>query len=136
MSPVGAGLYLLYDGGCPLCCRFKEWIERWDRQGVVGTLALDDPAIPARFPGLDLAAAHEALTVCDGLGRTFQGVEALRQLAQVLPGMQRLKWLSRLPGVTPVLSRAYRTVHRRRWQLCLKCGEKWMPSRKYSRSKR
>ena len=135
MSPAGEGLYLFYDGRCPLCCRFKKWIERWDRQGVVGMLALDDPAIPARFPGLDLAVAHEALTVCDRLGRTFKGVEALQQLAQVLPGMRRLKWLSRLPGVTPALSRAYRTVHRRR-QLCLKCGEKWMPSRKYSRRKR
>ena len=136
MSPVGECLYLFYDGRCPLCCRFKEWIERWDRQGAVGALALDDPAIPARFPGLDLAGANEALTVCDRLGRTFQGVEALRQLAQVLPGMRRLKWLSRLPGVTPALSRAYQTVHRRRRQLCLKCGEKWMPSRKYSRRKR
>ena len=135
MSPAGEGLYLLYDGGCSLCCGFKEWIERWDRRGAVGTLALDDPAIATRFPGLDLAAAREALTVCDKSGRIFQGVEALQQLARVLPGRRRLEWLSRLPGVTPALRRAYRTVHRRRRQLCLKCGEKWMPSRKYSRRK-
>ncbi len=129
-------LYLFYDSGCPLCCRFVEWIERWDRQGAIQALALDDPELPGRFPQLDLDQAHQALTVCDRLGNLSLGVEALRQLARLLPGIRRLKWAYRLPGVTPAIGHAYRVVHRYRKRLCLKCGEKWMPSRKFSQRKR
>ena len=57
----GPALYLFYDGDCPLCCRFKEWIDRLDTQNAV----------------------------C--------------------------------------------AVNRNRKRLCLQCGEKWMPSLKYSR---
>ncbi len=48
-----AHLYLLYDSQCPLCCKFKDLIDAWDRDGTVCALPLDDPAIPERFPQLD-----------------------------------------------------------------------------------
>ncbi len=132
----GPALYLFYDGDCPLCCRFKEWIDRLDTQNAVCALSLSDAELPTRFPHIDLQEARQHLTACDGEGRVFHGVEALRQLTRVLPGLRRLTWVYRLPSVTPAAQRAYRAVNRNRKRLCLQCGEKWMPSLKYSRRKK
>ena len=129
-------LHLFYDRECPLCGRFKEWIERWDRQGTIQVLSLDDPVLSERFPQLDLDQARQVLTVCDRLGHLSQGVEALRQLTRQLPGIRRVSWVYQLPGVTPALNRVYRTVHRYRKRLCLRCGEKWRSSLKYSQRKK
>ena len=131
-----ARLCLFYDSECALCCRFKEWIENRDQEGAILVLALDDPELPGVFPELDLVAAREQLTVRDRQGRFYQGLAALRQLSLHLPGIRRLDWIYRLPGVQAVAAGLYRTVNRYRKGLCLSCGEKWMPSRKYSERKK
>ena len=129
-------LYLFTDPTCPLCRQFRKWIDHLDRDGLIEIVALDDPQLPARFPQLDLKRASEFLTVCDRLGRVREGVEAMRQLTRHLPALRRLQWVYRLPGVTPTLRGVYRTAQRHRKKLCLSCGEKWMPSLKYSRRKK
>ncbi len=129
-------LRLFSDPACPLCRQFRKWIDHLDREGLIEIVALDDPRLPERFPQLDLERAKEFLTVCDRLGRMHEGVEAMRQLTRHLPGLRRLQWVYRLPGVTPTLRGVYRTAHRHRKKLCLSCGEKWMPSLKYSRRKK
>ena len=128
-------LHLLYDHDCPLCRRFAELVRSWDRAGAIETIDLDAAEADARFARLDLASAREQLTVSDREGQVHQGVEALRQLSSLLPAVRRLTWAYRLPGVTPVVGALYRTVNRHRRRLCLKCGEKWMPSRKSSRQR-
>ena len=127
-------LFLFYDPACGLCRRFKALIQGWDRRGQVGLVAFDDPSIPARFPHLDQGQMRQQLTVYTAAGRIFVGAEALVELGKVLPGVGRLAWAYRLPGVAAAAKGAYRAVNRRR--PCLNCGEKWLPSRKYSRRKR
>ena len=130
-------LYLFFDRRCPLCCRFKEAIERWDAAGAIAVVDVVDPETAERFPQVDLEWARRELTVLEPAdGATFQGGEALQRLTRLLPGIRRLAWAYRLPGVTPVVGQLYRAVNRRRKRLCLHCGEKWMPSMKYSRRKR
>jgi predicted DCC family thiol-disulfide oxidoreductase YuxK len=129
-------LHLFYDSACPLCRQFIKWIRHLDREGLVEILPLDDPQMPGRFPQLDVERANETLTVCDRLGHLREGVEAVRQLTLHLPGLRRLQWVYRLPGVTPTLRGVYRGAQRHRKKLCLSCGEKWMPSLKYSRRKK
>ncbi len=126
-------LYLFYDRDCPLCRRFKRVIEAWDRKGLIEVVDLADAHTAERFRSVDLAAAQRELSVGDRLGHLSQGVEALRQLTHFLPGIRRLTWVYRLPGVTPMVGRLYGSVHRRRKQLCLKCGEKWMSSMRFGR---
>lgn len=126
-------LYLFYDGDCPLCRRFKEWVNRLDTESAICALPLDAAELSTRFPHIDLQEARQRLTVCNKLDQVFHDVEALQQLTHILPGLRRLAWIYRLPGVTPTVQRAYRTVNRNRKRLCLQCGEKWMPSSKYSR---
>ena len=136
MSSSAERLTMLFDPDCPLCVRFKSWVARWDEEGAIRFLALDDPTLMQQFPKLDLARARDELTVLNRLGQRFEGIEALRQLTAALPGISALKWVYQLPGVTPALGRVYRVVNRHRDRLCLKCGEKWRPSLKYSRRKR
>ena len=129
-------LYLFYDPNCPLCRRFRKWIHHLDRGETIEIVPLNSPDLAARFPQLNLKRANESLTVCDLLGRVREGVEAVRQLTSYLPGLRRLRWVYRLPGVTPTLRGVYRTAQRHRKRLCLSCGAKWMPSLKYSRRKK
>jgi predicted DCC family thiol-disulfide oxidoreductase YuxK len=135
-SGDGIRLFLFYDAQCPLCVHLKELVSRWDRDGAILALGLDNAELPARFPDLDLSRARQQLTVRDPQGRLFEGGAAVQQLARLLPGVRRLTWVYRLPGVAPAVEGLYRTVHRYRTRLCLQCGERWMPSRKYSQRKR
>lgn len=129
-------LFLFYDSKCELCRRFKEWLAARDREGIIQALELDDPELAARFPDVDFERAREQLTVRDREGNLFQGLAALRRLARHLPGIRRLDWIYRLPGMKIVAGGLYRTVNRYRTKLCLSCGEKWTSSRKYSERKR
>jgi predicted DCC family thiol-disulfide oxidoreductase YuxK len=128
MDASSARLTLFYDDTCPLCRRFKAAIEAWDSDCLIEVVDIAQAATQRRFRHLDLNAATQQLTVCDRLGNLHHGVECLRRLTQLLPGLRRLTWAYQLPGVTPVIGKLYRTVHRRRKKLCLKCGEKSLPS--------
>lgn len=132
----GPRLYLFHDRQCPLCRRFAAALGKWNREGAIEVVDVDGQDTAARFPDMDLKAARAELTVRDRLGNTARGVEALRRLSRLLPGLRRLAWIYRLPGVTPAVGAAYRTVHRHRRRLCLNCGEKWMPSLKFSRRRK
>lgn len=121
-------LYLFYDRDCPLCRRFKKVIEAWDREGLIEVVDLADANTAERFPSVDLEAAQRELSVVDRLGHPLHGLEALRRLTHLLPGIRRVTWAYRLPGVTPMVGRLYRSVHRHRKRLCLKCGERWLSS--------
>ncbi len=136
MTTSGPELVLFYDRKCPLCRKFVQFIERLDGEGAIEVVDLASPGIEERFKYLDLDAARQNLTVCDRLRKPWHGVEAIRRITKLLPGVRRLTWVYRLPGVTPAVGRVYRSVQRNRQRLCLKCGEKWMPSLKSSVRKR
>jgi len=135
MATADTKLYLFSDRSCALCRRFAEVIRRWD-DGSIEVIDLALPGVEERFPKIDLASANRELTVCEPVGAVFQGSAALQRLAQLLPGVRRLSWAYRLPGVVPAVGQLYHVVNRSRKRLCLHCGEKWMPSMKYSRRKR
>ena len=129
-------LYLLYDDACDVCVQFAAWVGARDSGGKVVALALSGQGMEERFLTVNMAEAREQLTVCDQWGEVVTGLEALRVLARHLPGLERLDWVSGLPGIRRVAGGVYRTVNRYRRRLCLRCGEKWMPSKKYSVQKR
>lgn len=137
MTP-GSMLKLLFDPDCPLCMQFQQTVGEWDQDGVIERIPLDDPVLAGRLTLQELDAARAELTVIDRLGNHHHGIHALRRLTEVLPGVRRLSWAYRLPGVTPIVTTVYRAIARRRKDgpPCLNCGQKWMPSMKWSRRKR
>ena len=127
-------LTLLYDPECDLCRRFQETVARWDTDGAIECVPLDDPSLQRRLADEELIAAQAELTVLDTDGTAHRGEAALRRLTEVLPGVRRLSWAHRLPGVTAAVGALYRGVQRRRARKpCLHCGEKWKSSKKWSR---
>ena len=76
MSTPVTGLTVLYDAGCPLCSRFRDWLGR---QALLVRLDL----VPAgsaearhRFPGLDHARTLQVITVVADDGRVFTAEHA------------------------------------------------------------
>ena len=105
-------LYFFYDDSCELCMRFKEWVEGRDGVGRIEALPLGGEGLEERFPMVDFEMAREQLTVCDRRGEVYEGTAALRVLARHFPGLGRLDWIYRLPGVQTVAGGVYRTVNR------------------------
>jgi predicted DCC family thiol-disulfide oxidoreductase YuxK len=135
-SPATPKLVLLYDHNCPLCRKLAEFVERLDKEALIEIVDHEDEGVRERFPDLNLDRVRQQLTVCDQMNRAWHGVEAIRRITDLLPGLRRFSWIYRLPGVTPAVGGLYRSINRQRKRLCLKCGEKWMPSLKGSARKK
>lgn len=123
-------LYLFYDPACPLCRRFKSLVGSWDRHGRIKAVGLDPENLARHFPDFDIQAAQRQLTVCDAAGVCRRGEEALKRLAEELPGLSRLGWVWRLPGTGTALRRAYRAADNRRAE-CRQCSGGWRPGRRH-----
>ncbi len=120
-------LYLFYDPNCALCMRFKDWIIGQDDARQISLVELRE-GIEERFPHVDFVRAADQLTACDRQGYVYEGMAALRQVVRYLPSVARLRWIYDLPGVAQMATGVYRTVHRVRKRLCLRCGGSWMLS--------
>lgn len=129
-------LRLFTDGSCPVCRRFRAWVEARDVEGRIEVLDLDEPALTERFPRLDLGLARQQLTVLSPAGEVYRGLAALRQIGQRLPGLRQVDWIYELPGIRTLAAGLYHAVNRYRKGPCLSCGERWMPSTKYSQRRK
>ena len=135
-APSLPQLVLIHDGDCLLCRKFVQVIKRLDTDEMIAVVSLEDEETQTRFPHVDMDQVRQQLTVCDQLNRAWHGGNASQRFDALLPAIRRLTWIYRLPGVTPAVGGLYRSVNRHRKRLCLKCGQKWMPSLKHSVRKR
>jgi predicted DCC family thiol-disulfide oxidoreductase YuxK len=102
MKPV-----MFFDGACPLCRREVAHYRRLDRAGAVRWV--DIAADPASLAPLGVlpAAAMRRLHALDSRGRLQTGAWAFAAIWEALPYYRWLARLVRLPGVLPLLDRAY-----------------------------
>ncbi len=103
-----AELTLLFDGGCPLCLREVNTLQRRDRG--VGRLAfvdVNDPAYdPARYGGITYAEAMGRMHALRSDGAVIRDVEVFRQAY----GLVGLGWLyapTRWPLLRPLVDALY-----------------------------
>jgi predicted DCC family thiol-disulfide oxidoreductase YuxK len=106
---------VIYDGHCRLCTAAVHRLARWDRRGRLEFLALDDPEIARRWPGLDRANLAEEMHVIDSHGRRYRGAAALRILSRRLPRLWLLAPLLHLPGTLPLWQGLYQWLAQRRY---------------------
>ncbi len=114
--PAEAAL-LIYDAGCPLCLKARDWIERNTLPGTIATLPCQSEELAAAAPGMTFEACMEAMQlVCPG-GRIYAGPDAFRQLLPVLKGWRWLRFLLRAPGAKLALHLLYEQIARNRYAL-------------------
>lgn len=104
---------VFYDGGCPVCLREVRVLRRLDRRGRVRFTDIDAPGFQAPRPGpaLDDLMARIHARVSDGTW--VQGVEVFRRLYAAV-GFGLLVAMSRWPGISHLLDRAYAVFARNR----------------------
>lgn len=69
-------LYVLYDAGCPLCSRFRDWLVGQPHRVPVTAVAAGSPAAYRLLPGLDHDATLREVTVVGDAGEVWTGARA------------------------------------------------------------
>jgi len=106
---------VLYDGGCGLCRRSREMLERIDGKRRLRFVDIHDPEGAARgFPELRWEDLMEEMHVVDPYGGVTRGFDAFRTITGALPALWALFPLLHLPGVPAIGRRVYRWVAERR----------------------
>jgi predicted DCC family thiol-disulfide oxidoreductase YuxK len=122
MLPAGTTVEVFYDGDCPLCMREIRMLRRLDRNARI---QFTDIAA-AGFDPATYGTTREAL-MAQIRGRLpdgtwIDGVEVFRRLYAAV-GFRRLVALSRLPGISQLLSVAYVGFAKNRLRLTGRCAD-------------
>lgn len=113
--PATAPITVYFDGYCPVCSREVAGYRRLATRQPVCWRDLAGAEDVLAGESFDLAAALTLLHVRDGDGRLLRGLDAHLCLWAALPGWHRLVWpIRHLPGLRPLLERAYRLFTRYR----------------------
>lgn len=110
---------MYYDGGCPLCSREVAHYRRLDRSAAIEWIDISRDPAAVENAGIPIDAAMAVLHARDRDGRLQRGAYAFAALWRELPYYRWLARLVALPGVLPVLDRAYRRFAR--WRLNRRC---------------
>jgi predicted DCC family thiol-disulfide oxidoreductase YuxK len=107
-GPCPERLTVLYDGACPLCSREIAWYRRHQASEPVDWLDVSRCEAAALPAGIPRAAALARFHVVDGHGRPASGAAAFARLWASYPGLRRIAWLARRPGIAHALELGYR----------------------------
>ena len=69
-------LHVLYDAKCAMCRSCKHWLEAQPSFVRLDFIALQNPEVPARFPGIEALRPDERMVVISDTGDIWQGVDA------------------------------------------------------------
>ena len=101
-------LTVLYDGACPLCRREIAHAQGLADRTTGSALCFVDISQDAQRSAAERAALLARFHVQRADGTRLDGAAAFVAMWQRLPGWRWLARLARLPGVLPLLERAYR----------------------------
>ena len=103
---------ILFDGTCGFCRRSVARILRWDRNGQLRPVALQDPEADSLLDGMDEERKMASWHLVAADGRVYSAGAAFPPLLRLLPGGRPLgAVVAAFPGLA---ERAYRHVARTR----------------------
>ena len=120
MLAAGKTVEVFYDGDCPLCMREIRMLRRKDRAAKI---VFTDIAAPDFDPAsVDTTMADLMAKIKGRLpdGSWIEGVEVFRQLYTAI-GWRRVVAITRVPGISHLLSLGYRWFARNRLRLTGRC---------------
>ncbi|MFO1007408.1 MAG: DUF393 domain-containing protein [Planctomycetaceae bacterium] len=114
---------VFYDGGCPLCVREIGMLKRWDRHQRIRFTDIDAPEFVAESYGKTYDDLMSRIQGRLPDGTWIEGVEVFRQLYSAV-GFGPLVWVTRLPGISQLLTLGYRVFAKNRLRLTGRCQGK------------
>ena len=120
MLPAGKTVEVFYDGACPLCMREIRMLMRKDRDAKI---VFTDIAAADFDPAGVGTTMSELMAKIKGRlpdGTWIEGVEVFRQLYTAI-GWGRVVAVTRVPGISGVLSLCYRWFAKNRLRLTGRC---------------
>lgn len=113
---------MFYDGNCPLCMREIRMLQRKDRRGRIEFTNIAapsfDPVAYGKTSAELMARIHGRLPD----GTWIEGVEVFRQLYTAI-GWGWLVAVTRVPGISHLLSLGYRWFAANRLRLTGRCDD-------------
>lgn len=84
---------ILFDSECPLCCRFKQALERLPGTERYNFVSIHEEKIYSIYTFLSKESCNKDLHVIDGQDKIYVGSEAIRHLVSQFPGTSKFTWL-------------------------------------------
>jgi len=107
---------VFFDGGCPLCRREITHYQRPDHQHKVRWVDIHAQPDSLHPYGVSWETAMQRIHLLESDGRMVTGAAAFAALWQRLPYYRLLAALTTLPGVLPLLEKAYSAFAEWRWK--------------------
>ena len=111
---------VFYDGGCPLCMREIQMLQRRDRRQRIRFVDIAGDAFDAASVGLTWETLMDRIHGRLPDGTLIEGVEVFRRLYAAV-GFGPIVALTRLPGIKQLLDVAYHTFAKNRLRLTGRC---------------
>jgi len=119
--PTGKAVEVFYDGDCPLCMREIRMLMRKDRAARIVFTDIASPSFDATAHGTTHAALMARIRGRLPDGSWIEGVEVFRQLYTAI-GFRWLVAITRVPGLSHLLSLGYRLFAANRLRLTGRCA--------------
>jgi len=114
---------VFFDGGCPLCVREIGMLKRWDRRHRIRFTDIDAPEFVAESYGKTYDDLMSRIQGRLPDGTWIEGVEVFRQLYTAV-GLGPVIWVTRLPGISQLLTLGYSLFAKNRLRLTGRCQGK------------
>ncbi|HEY4977832.1 MAG TPA: DUF393 domain-containing protein [Candidatus Acidoferrum sp.] len=101
--------WLFYDAECVFCTRIARWLQPILSRRGLSVAPLQDPRVGPLL-GLSSNELLRELKFLLSDGRQFGGANAVLAVARKIWWARPLVWLSKIPGIMPVLHATYRWV--------------------------
>lgn len=122
-SPLAAGksVEVFFDGECPLCMREIRMLMRKDRLAKIQFTDIADHTFDAGAYGKPYTTFMERIRGRLADGSWIEGVEVFRQLYAAI-GWRRAVAVTRVPGISHLLTVAYLVFAKNRLRLTGRCA--------------
>jgi predicted DCC family thiol-disulfide oxidoreductase YuxK len=103
---------LIYNGQCSICCRWVARVRKWDKEGALRYVPLQDARAP-EMSGREREALEQAVHLVRSDGVVFAGAAAAREMMGYLPGGSVPKSVLSVAPLRWIAARAYAWIARR-----------------------
>ncbi|MBS1840950.1 MAG: DUF393 domain-containing protein [Acidobacteria bacterium] len=120
--------WLFFDSDCKFCTRIVRWLAPILERRNLGVAPLQDPRVSALL-GLTRQELLREMRFLHCDGTHFGGADAAIEVAKEIWWAAPLVWLSKIPGMMPLLRSRYRWIAAQRSCAAEQCARIDLPRR-------